>query len=368
MNIVKATDQFERWLGRTLDLVKPDLLRKHSEMSESCFSFFRATCYRWAQLWPKLCGDLDDVPEVIAVGDLHVENFGTWRDKEGRLVWGINDFDEAFPLPYTADLIRLAVSVELAKRERTIRIDLPGAIKAILDGYRSGIESRGFPIVLAEKETSLRKMARHRLQKPEKFWTHLLHEKKIRALPRRPRHLITAALEAVHGEVHFIRRVAGLGSLGHERFVGWTMREGAKIAREAKARSPSVWVWAGRQHRAEKDYYRKILASAVRCPDPSLKLTRHWVVRRLSPDCSRIELDDLPQERNEKELLWSMGKETANIHLASSDPGLIARHLKKPLKLANVEAACLAMTAAVESDWKAWRKAFPPKSREGRRT
>ena len=31
----------------------------------------------------------------LSVGDLHVENFGTWRDSEGRLIWGINDFDEA---------------------------------------------------------------------------------------------------------------------------------------------------------------------------------------------------------------------------------------------------------------------------------
>jgi len=44
---------------------------------------------------------------VLAVGDLDLENFGTWCDSLGRLAWGINDFDEAFPLPYTHDLVRL---------------------------------------------------------------------------------------------------------------------------------------------------------------------------------------------------------------------------------------------------------------------
>jgi hypothetical protein len=34
-------------------------------------------------------------PVVTGVGDLHVENFGTWRDADARLVWGVNDFDEA---------------------------------------------------------------------------------------------------------------------------------------------------------------------------------------------------------------------------------------------------------------------------------
>jgi hypothetical protein len=41
-------------------------------------------------------------------GDLHVENFGTWRDVEGGLVWCMNDFDEVCRMPYTIDLVRLA--------------------------------------------------------------------------------------------------------------------------------------------------------------------------------------------------------------------------------------------------------------------
>ncbi len=34
--------------------------------------------------------------QVLAVGDLHVNSFGTWRDAEGRLCWGLDDFDEAY--------------------------------------------------------------------------------------------------------------------------------------------------------------------------------------------------------------------------------------------------------------------------------
>ena len=29
-----------------------------------------------------------DSPHLMAVGDLHVENFGTWRDREGRVGQG----------------------------------------------------------------------------------------------------------------------------------------------------------------------------------------------------------------------------------------------------------------------------------------
>ena len=97
MNVVKATRQFEDWLGHRTNLVKKDLRLKHSEMMEAVFPFLRATYYRWAQIWPEVCADLAKGPHVLAVGDLHVENFGTWRDMEGRLIWGVNDFDEAHP-------------------------------------------------------------------------------------------------------------------------------------------------------------------------------------------------------------------------------------------------------------------------------
>ena len=40
-----------------------------------------------------------DAPKVLAVGDIHIENYGSWRDAEGRVVWGVNDFDEAAKCP-----------------------------------------------------------------------------------------------------------------------------------------------------------------------------------------------------------------------------------------------------------------------------
>jgi uncharacterized protein (DUF2252 family) len=60
---------------------------------EGIFTFFRGTFYRWAGLWETKRKELRQkgvlipgAPEILCVGDLHVENFGTWRDTEGRLV------------------------------------------------------------------------------------------------------------------------------------------------------------------------------------------------------------------------------------------------------------------------------------------
>ena len=94
--IITATIDYEAWLSRQVDVVEADLHLKHRQMASSLFAFLRATFYRWGPLWRETCPDLVETPRVLAVGDLHVENFGTWRDKEGRLVWGVNDFDEYY--------------------------------------------------------------------------------------------------------------------------------------------------------------------------------------------------------------------------------------------------------------------------------
>src|SRR5215472_9379873 len=104
MDIVQATAEYEAWLGERLTLVHSDLDKKHRDMASDAFIFLRATFYRWAQLFPKRCSVINQAPTVLAVGDLQIENFGTWRDIEGRLIWGINDLDEAYPICYTNDL------------------------------------------------------------------------------------------------------------------------------------------------------------------------------------------------------------------------------------------------------------------------
>ena len=122
MNIFKATADFEHWLARQLPIIRQDLALKHQHKAEAEFPFFRATFYRWLQLWPKLCGHLAKAPAVLGVGDLHIENFGTWRDEEGRLIWGVNDLYEAWPAPYTLDLVRLTNSFYVAIGEELLNL------------------------------------------------------------------------------------------------------------------------------------------------------------------------------------------------------------------------------------------------------
>src|SRR5262249_48394594 len=112
--IGESTKRYEAWLASQIRLIPGDLKLKHTQMKAALFPFLRATYYRWAEIWPEVCGATASGPETLSVGDLHVENFGTWRDGDGRLIWGVNDFDEASWLPYTGDLTRLVSSANIA--------------------------------------------------------------------------------------------------------------------------------------------------------------------------------------------------------------------------------------------------------------
>src|SRR5579864_9502392 len=173
MKIVKATRSYQAWLGKRIKLLAADLDRKHTAMAKDVFPFLRATFYRWMQLWPEVCVHEHRAPQVLAVGDLHVENFGTWRDVEGRLVWGINDFDEAYELPYTVDLVRLAASAHMAIKGEHLSLGTRDACDAILDGYEKGLSSGGTAFVLEEHHPWLRSMVTGALRNAQRFWAKL---------------------------------------------------------------------------------------------------------------------------------------------------------------------------------------------------
>ena len=364
MNVVKATRHFDAWLAQRSHLDQKDLRLKHSNMKADFFMFLRATYYRWAQLWPKVCPDLAKAPHVLAVGDLHIENFGTWRDVEGRLVWGVNDFDEAWPMSYAIDLVRLAVSAHLAVDAGRLPLKREDICNAMLEGYRGALEEKGCAFVLSEKHQWLRRIAEGELRDPVRFW------QKMDALPTLETAVPISAIDALQHlmpspgiQFRLAHRTAGLGSLGHARFVAIADWHGGRIAREAKALVPSSSHWAqtlANSDRKEEGpaeiLYQTIINRAVRCPDHFVQLRGRWIVRRLAPDCSRIELASLRVPDTELRLLHAMGWETANIHLGTpSARKLILRHIAKQ-KGKWLHHAAEVMLEATRSDWDIWKK------------
>ncbi len=355
----KSTERYEAWLGERIPLIRADLELKHKEMRAAPFPFFRATFYRWSQTFPQVCANLMAAPQVLGVGDLHVENFGTWRDIEGRLIWGINDFDEACWLPYTIDLVRLAASAFLAVGSGHLRITHPRAVRAILQGYADCLKSGGRAFVLAEHHTALRLMAVERLKEPERYWEKLEALKTLRESP--PQSAVKALRRMMpekNLDCRIVHRIAGLGSLGRRRYVALAQWHGGSVAREAKELAISAWEWANPTRGKSTIHYEEIMERAWRCRDPFVHLKDRWIVRRLAPDCSRIELTSLPAKHDAMRLLHAMGAETANVHLGSRNAKLLLHDLSSRPKNW-LDRAAAAMTDSVRQDWEDWKSVRP---------
>ena len=135
MHIAKATEQYESWLATYTTTVQKDL---DAQARRDGQEPLRLPARHLLPLGAALAEDAPGsaaAPPVLAVGDLHVENFGTWRDSEGRLIWGVNDFDEASTIAYTNDLVRLAASAYLACQEGQLRVGhLTTSARQVLEG------------------------------------------------------------------------------------------------------------------------------------------------------------------------------------------------------------------------------------------
>src|SRR5258708_6060040 len=155
--IRKANAAYERWLREALDdkIVEADLRAKHAKMSSGPFPFLRATYWRWAETILDVCPKLANAPQVLAVGDIHLENYGMWRDDHGRLVWGLNDCEEAAVMPYVLVRVRLAPSAARARPSQKSRTADP--CTAILEGYRKGLTNPR-PFVLDKEHPRLRSL------------------------------------------------------------------------------------------------------------------------------------------------------------------------------------------------------------------
>lgn len=348
MSFRKDNDAYEAWLSRQCDVVAKDLDYKHHRMKKSAFIFLRATYFRWARKIGELCPELMDAPQVLSVGDLHLENFGTWRDADGRMVWGVNDFDEAAVMPYPLDLVRLAASIRLAP---DLAVSNQAAAEALLKGYRDGL-AQPQPALLDEGETWLRPYAIGIDDKPNKFWNEVAGYPKA-SPPRKIADALIASLPEDAEIIRFCTRVKGGGSLGRPRYVAIAFWRGGQVLREAKALVPSAWTWANGE-KSKTPKFLELANGQYRAPDPFLDVRDNFILRRIAADSRKIELGDDAGSQLRIDLLRAMGFDLGSIHAANSPVGVLRDHLKKRPR-GWLHAAAKTAVAAVERDHEEWR-------------
>jgi hypothetical protein len=348
MSFRSDNTEFEQWLRTQCSVVDADLEYKHERMKRNAFVFLRATFFRWARRIEKVCPELKHVPPVLSVGDTHTENFGTWRDFEGRLVWGINDFDEAAIIPYAFDLVRLATSVRLAPKPD---ISNPHAAEAIINGYRTGLANPR-PTLLDEDQTWMRPYVACTDDERSNFWN------EVRDYPdaKPPTDVAEALMHSLPAGAYLLRfalRVKGGGSLGRPRYIAVAKWRGGQIVREAKALVPSAWDWAhGELH--SRPRFLDLATGIFRSPDPFLTIKGRFVLRRIAADSRKVELGTDQGKKLRDDFLTAMGFDVGAIHAAQPDiVGPITRDLAA--RPANwLDAAAKTAASAVEEDFAEW--------------
>lgn len=314
-SIKASAKAYEAWLGAALggDLVEADLAEKHDKMRKGPFPFLRATYWRWAETIFETCPDLASAPPVLAIGDTHVENFGCWRDAEGRLVWGANDFDDAAVMPYPLDLVRLAASALLARNDEDA--GSREICEAILAGYAAGLADPR-PFILERDHKWLRKAVM--LPEPERaaYWNRFAAPPS-RPIPPRYRQALRAALPDPDGAFETFPRSAGVGSLGRPRFVARADWRGGPVLREVKAVVVSAWTL---RHGGDPAIRAGDVAEGgFRAVDPHYRVADGLVVRRLSPNSRKIEAKDSTEDLLSPDMLIAMGREIAACHAGDGE-------------------------------------------------
>ncbi|MEU0688975.1 DUF2252 domain-containing protein [Streptomyces uncialis] len=125
---------------------------KFRKMASSAFAFYRGTaCLFYHDLDAEGASAartasgpyLDDRTSRVWIhGDLHAENFGTYMDSQGRLIFNVNDFDEAYVGPFTWDLKRFAASLALIGYAKALSDEqITGLVRTYAAAYRERVHA-----------------------------------------------------------------------------------------------------------------------------------------------------------------------------------------------------------------------------------
>lgn len=86
---------------------------KYDAMAENIFRFFRGTCHLFYENLQKI-KDMPKSPLTWICGDLHLENFGSYKANNGLVYFDLNDFDECIKAPALWEVLRLITSIFIA--------------------------------------------------------------------------------------------------------------------------------------------------------------------------------------------------------------------------------------------------------------
>lgn len=120
----------------------PDKVQlKYKAMTESPFRFFRGTCHLFYEDLARV-KDFPVSPPVWICGDLHLENFGSFKGNNRLVYFDLNDFDESMLAPLNWELARVLTSIYVAfDTLKLSKAEADGMVKLFLKKYTEVLQS-----------------------------------------------------------------------------------------------------------------------------------------------------------------------------------------------------------------------------------
>ncbi len=298
---------------------------KYQAMRLNPFRFFRGTAHLFYEDWPAGTR-LDKSPLTWVCGDLHLENFGSFKGSNGLAYFDINDFDEACLAPASRDLARLATSALLAAKE-IIKVSTPDARACWQNAQRVYVDQLSTGKAMWIERLTAQGMVRRLLQGLKdrrqsaflKSRTQLVNgRRRMRLIPDRTLpatkierraviSLIGATSMAKENPSYYrvldvVRRIAGTGSLGLQRYVILAHGNGSpsgQVFLDLKEAIPSAMApyQAVRQPAWASEADRVVtIQCRVQAVSPALIAAirvgrRSYVLRELQPVEDRLSMD-----------------------------------------------------------------------------
>ena len=145
-SITKKIKTFNK--GRVPELVK----LKYKLISKDVFRFYRGTCHLFYESFSKKM-DWQDNTKCWITGDLHIENFGSYKGDDHVVYFDLNDFEESALAPATWELARLLTSIHLATKVLNLNQTMAQSLCSVFTVTYIKTLQNGQPL-LVDKETS----------------------------------------------------------------------------------------------------------------------------------------------------------------------------------------------------------------------
>ena len=377
----------------------PDRLAlKLNKMRADPFVFLRGSCHLFYARLPRE-PLFTQAPLSWLCGDLHLENFGSFKGDNRLAYFDINDFDEAILAPCTLDLVRFLASVQLGARSLSVspleaellgRVFIDAYAAALAEGKArwveretavglvkdllGGLGQRKRPAFL-DTRTEL-KGKRRRIRCDGKKALPIDDARRADLEAFLARFAQTQPNPGFYTPIDIAHRIAGTGSLGLERYIILVEGKGSPDANyllDLKQVLPSSLApWAAVPQPPWPDEASRVVTLQKRLqaiPMAFLQAVelegKPYTLRGLQPSEDRVALDAWNGKlRRLEEVLATMGQVVAWAHLRSAGrqgsaiaDAFVDFGQQTAWRQALIEQANQA-SAAVVADWQAYGAAF----------